>query len=89
MGRKRLKQLDFFEILNIGRTIEAMLLVCSNEEKNELTIYVEDELFKKLDEDIYYRKFPDGKDFQPSEETIIINFDYLVITIRKKKKEGK
>ena len=87
MARKQLKQLDFFEILNIGRMIESHMLVCSNNEKNELIVYVKEDDFKKLDEDIYYRQFPDGKDFKPSDEAIIINLEYLVITIRKKKEE--
>ena len=87
MARKQLKQLDFFEILNIGRMIEAHMSVCSNNEHNEFTIYVPEDIFKKLDEDIYYRQFPDGKDFKPSDDTIIVNFEYLVILIKKKKEE--
>lgn len=87
MARSQLKQLDFFEIVNIGRMIEAHMNVCSNTEKNEFTIYVSEDIFKKLDEDIYYRQFPDGKDFKPSDDIIIINFEYLVISIKKKKEE--
>lgn len=88
MARKQLKQLDYFEIVNIGRMIEAHMNVCSNNEKNEFTIYVPKDVFKKLDEDIYYRQFPEGKDFTPSDDTIIINFEYLVIFIKKKKGEN-
>lgn len=88
MARKQLKQLDYFEIVNIGRMIEAHMNVCSNTEKNEFTIYVPEDIFKKLDEDIYYRQFPEGKDFTPSDDTIIINFEYLVIFIKKKKGEN-
>lgn len=87
MKKKELKVLNFFEIVNIGRIIESEMLICQNTEKNEFTIYVDEDMFKKLDEDIYYRQFPDGKDFKPSDDTIVINFEYLVIFVKKKKKE--
>lgn len=41
-------------------------------------------LFVKIDEDIYYRQFPEGKDFTPSDKNILINFEYLTIIIEKK-----
>lgn len=85
MKKKELKVLNFFEIVNIGRIIESEMLICQNTEKNEFTIYVDEDMFKKLDEDIYYRQFPDGKDFKPSDDTIVINFEYLVIFVKKKK----
>ena len=85
MALKQEKQLGFFEIIELGQTIERQLIQCSNKEKNELKIYVDDESFKKIDEDMYYRQFPNGKDFVPSDDIILINFDYITIEIVKKK----
>lgn len=86
MQKKKFRKiLDFVEIAKIGLDVENMLKQCSNVEHNELTIFVDKEIFTKIDEDIYYRQFPDGKDFKPSDDTIIINFEYLVIKIKKKK----
>lgn len=85
MALKQEKQLGFFEIIELGQTVEKHLIQCSNKEKNELKIYVDEESFKKIDEDMYYRQFPDGKDFVPSDDIILINFDYLTISIVRKK----
>lgn len=87
MGKKIKKILDFAEIADIGLTLENRLKECSNIEHNKLEIYVSKDIFTKIDEDIYYRQFPDGKDFKPSDDTIVINFEYLVIQIKKKKEE--
>lgn len=84
MAPKKKKQMGFFELMELGSNIEQQLLLYNNKERNELKIYVDEESFKKIDEDMYYRQFPDGKDFQPSDDTIIINFEYLRIIISKK-----
>lgn len=84
MTPKKKKQMGFFELMELGSNIEQQLLLYNNKERNELKIYVDEESFKKIDEDMYYRQFPDGKDFQPSDDTIIINFEYLRIIISKK-----
>lgn len=78
------KKMGFFEILELGKTIEKQLVQYNNKEHNELKIFVDKEDFKKIDEDIYYRQFPEGKDFQPSDNTILINFEFLRIIISKK-----
>lgn len=87
MKKKEKKILNFFEIVNIGRVIEEHMLSCMHNEKSEFVIYVDENTFKKLDEDIYYRQFPDGKDFQPSDNTIVVNLEYLVILIKKKEEK--
>ena len=85
MAVKQGKQLGFFELVELGQMVEKHLVQCSNTEKNEIRIYVDEESFKKIDEDMYYRQFQDGKDFIPSDDTILINFDYITISIVKKK----
>lgn len=89
MAGKQEKQMGFFEILEIGKTLEKQLVSLDNKERNELKIYVDEESFNKIDEDIYYRQFPDGKDFKPSDDTIFVNFEFIRIVISKKKKETK
>lgn len=78
------KQLGFYQLIELGKIIEKTLVECSNKEKNELKIYLDKDSFSKIDEDIYYRQFPEGKDFTPSDKNILINFEYLTIIIEKK-----
>lgn len=76
--------MNFIDLIELGRNIENQLKIYDNEENNEFIIYVDSEFFKKIDEDIYYRQFPDGEDFTPSDNTIIVNLEHLVIRIKKK-----
>lgn len=85
MSLKQKKQMGFFEIMELGQTIEKQLLSYGNSNNNELKIYVDSDTFNKIDEDMYYRQFPDGKDFIPSDNTILINFEYIRIIISKAK----
>lgn len=81
---KKKKQMGFFDILELGQLVENQLAVYDNKNNNELKIYVEEELFKKIDEDIYYRQHNKEEKFHPSDDTILINFEYLRIIISKK-----
>ena len=84
------KELGFFEIVEIANSIEAEIINRPHiEAKSELKIYVDAASFKKIDEDIYYRQFPDGKDFQPSDNMILINFEHTTISIIKKEEPSK
>ena len=48
-----------------------------------LTIYVNTDEFKKVDEDLYYRNRTDEKqEFIPSDGEIIVNFDNVKILIK-------
>lgn len=52
----------------------------------ELTIYVSNEEFKKVDEDLYYRnKTDDSQEFIPSEGEIIVKIDNVQVLIKVKK----
>lgn len=84
MQLKKKKKINFFEIVNIGQEIEKVMSEYTNDNHMEFTMFASPEEFEKIDEDMYYRQFPDGKDFQPSDNTIIVNFDRLVIFIKKK-----
>ena len=77
--------LDFFTIKKIGEIVEQELVTHDVKENNVLTITVDKEHLNKIDEDIYYRQFPDGKDFKPSKNEITINFTHLTIKIKTEK----
>lgn len=77
--------LDFFTIKKIGDELEQELVKNDVKKNNVLTITVDKELLKKIDEDIYYRKFPEGSDFVPSKDEITLNFTHLIIKIRTEK----
>ena len=77
--------LDFFTIKKIGDELEQELVKNDIKKNNVLTITVDKELLKKIDEDIYYRKFPEGNDFVPSKDEITLNFTHLTIKIRTEK----
>lgn len=75
--------LGFFEIMELGQTIEKQLVHNDVKSNNILTIEVGGELFSKIDEDIYYRQNLEDNDFKPSEKEIIINFEFLTIKLIK------
>lgn len=75
--------LGFFELIELGGTIEKQLVHNDIKTNNVLTLVVNKDLFTKIDEDIYYRQFPEGTDFKPSENEITINFEFLTIKLIK------
>lgn len=75
--------LGFFELIELGGTIEKQLVHNDVKKDNVLTLVINKELFSKIDEDIYYRQFPDSTDFKPSENEITINFEFLKIKLLK------
>lgn len=70
------------KIAEIGNKITEVLnsVRISN---SELKIYVDNESFRKIDEDLYYRQNPDGDSFKESNDNIKIIFDNLTILIVK------
>lgn len=74
-------------IFNLGTTISSMLGEDGITEKAELYVYVNEDEFHRVDEDLFYRnKKNDGDEFVPSEGEIRINFDKVVIVVKRKKK---
>lgn len=71
------------EIFKIGMELSDNLIANKLFKKNKLLLQVDDESFKKIDEDLYYRNNPDGKDFEPSFSEIDVKFPYLDIVIYK------
>ena len=75
-------------IFSIGSVLSETLAEYGVKEKADLAIYLNDEEFKMVDEDLFYRNRKDEKDeFVPSDGEIDINFEGVNITIKKKSGE--
>lgn len=71
------------EIYKMGHELSQSLIKNKVTLKNELNIKVDDESFKKIDEDLYYRSNPNDDNFSPSQSKIKITFPCLEIFIYK------
>ena len=72
-------------IFELGQTISSKLKEDGITQKSELVIYLNEEEFKKVDEDLFYRtRREDKQDFIPSEGEIDINFETVKIIIKQK-----
>jgi hypothetical protein len=71
-------------IFDLGKTISDKLVKDGIKYKSELFVYVDENDFKKIDEDLYYRNKEDDSDkFIPSDNEIIINFEMVKIIVKK------
>jgi len=71
-------------IVEIGTFLSRKLTEDGITKKAELFVYVSDDEFKKIDEDLYYRnKRGDEENFVPSDDEIIVNFDMVRIIIKR------
>lgn len=74
----------YISIIDLGRTISEKLSEygvpgC------EITVYLDEENFKKVDEDLFYRNRKSEEDeFIPSEGEINVKYDEVIIIIKKK-----
>lgn len=80
-------KLNSYEIFELGEMIDSKLHENGITEKSVLTIYVNSEELNKIDEDLYYRNNPEGKDYVPSDGEIIVNFKNVVIKFLEKKED--
>lgn len=72
-------------ISELGQFISDKLHDDGVKERAVLTVYVNTDEFKKVDEDLYYRNRTDEKqEFVPSDGEIIVNFDNVKILIKVK-----
>ena len=75
-------------IFSLGSVLSETLAEYGVREKAGLIIYLNDEEFKMVDEDLFYRNRKDEKEeFVPSDGEIDINFEGVSITIKKKSGE--
>lgn len=71
------------EIFKMGMELSNNLALNKIINDNKLLLKVDEESFRKIDEDLYYRNYPDGKDFEQSFSEINVKFPYLDIIICK------
>lgn len=72
-------------ISELGQFISDKLHDDGVKEQAVLTVYVNTDEFKKVDEDLYYRNRTDEKqEFVPSEGEIDINFELVKIIVKEK-----
>ena len=80
--------LSSMSIFSLGSVLSETLAEYGVKEKADLIIYLNDEEFKMVDEDLFYRNRKDEKEeFVPSDGEIDINFEGVNITIKKKSGE--
>lgn len=73
-------------IFELGSMVSEKLKNDGVTQKAELKIYLNDEEFRKVDEDLFYRNKKNNDDkFIPSEGEIEINFDGVKLIIIEKK----
>ena len=77
--------LSSMNIFTIGDALSDSLRDCGVSENAELTIYVNEEEFKMVDEDLFYRnRKVESEKFVPSEGEIDITFKGVNMIIKKK-----
>lgn len=80
-------KLNSYEIFELGKKLDERLHDDGITEKSELIITVSPDELKKIDEDLYYRNNPEGKDYIPTEGELSINFINILIKIVAKKEK--
>ena len=71
-------------ISELGRLVSSKLRENGITTKSDLFVYVNEDDFKKIDEDLFYRnKKDDSEKFVPSDGEIIVNFELVNIVIKK------
>ena len=77
--------LSSMSIFSLGSVLSETLAEYGVREKADLTIYLNEEEFTKVDEDLFYRNRKDeNEEFVPSEGEIDITFEGANIIIKKK-----
>ena len=72
-------------IFELGQMISSKLNEDGITQQSELYVYLNEEEFRKVDEDLFYRNREDeSQEFIPSEGEIDINFDNVKIIVKQK-----
>jgi hypothetical protein len=72
-------------IFELGQMISSKLKEDGITQKSELCVYLNEDEFKRVDEDLFFRnRRGDREDFVPSEGEIDINFEGVKIIIKVK-----
>ena len=76
--------MNYFDLKELGDYISNFMKEKEIDTENQLTITVDKNTLYKLDEDIYYRINPEGKDFKYADNEINLLFENLKIQIKAK-----
>jgi hypothetical protein len=78
--------LNSMKIFELGEYIAKFLNDNGLTKENDLVIKVSKEELKKIDEDLYYRNKPEGKEFIPSDNDVVVKFENLniIFTVEEK-----
>ena len=76
-------KLDKNTLIMLGNTVSEILSKANVKEESILHIKVDEHSFQKIDEDLFYRNEDTNKEFQPSENEILLKFNNLLIFIDK------
>lgn len=72
-------------IFELSKIISSRLNEDGVTQQSELYVYLNEEEFRKVDEDLFYRNREDeSQEFIPSEGEIDINFDNIKIIVKQK-----
>jgi hypothetical protein len=77
-------KLTSYTLFDIGAILDKRLHDAGVKQESVLEIYLDDERFKKMDEDLFYRNNPKEDKFIPSDNEIVVNFVNLKVRIIKK-----
>jgi hypothetical protein len=72
------------ELIKIGQQMTTMLGEVGITETSELIIKLDPYSLLKIDEDLYYRQNPQGKDYKPTEQDVVVKFPLLNIKLQKR-----
>lgn len=77
-------KLGTVSIMEIGEFLSKKLVQDGVDNNAELKIYLNEDEFKRVDEDLFYRmRENEEKEFEPSENEIMVNFDKVKVEIFK------
>lgn len=82
--------LNSIKIYELGEYISKYLNDNGLTQENDLVVNVTKEQLRKIDEDLYYRNKPEGKEFTPSDTDVVVKFENLnMIFTSEKEQKGK
>lgn len=73
--------IDSYKLMKLGQMITNELKDMRFNSECVLTMKLDKDKLLKLDEDLYYRQYPDGKDYVPTDGEINVKFDNLTIVV--------
>jgi hypothetical protein len=68
-------KLNSGKIFELGEYVSNFLHENGVTLESDLLVRLTKDDLKKVDEDLYYRNKPEGEEFTPSDENVIVNFD--------------